>query len=97
MLRQLAGGEHTVGELAEPFAMSLSAASKHIKVLESAGLIHRELRGRLHVCSLEPGPLASANDWLRYYETFWTHRLNVLDRLLRDDDEKKPTKPPKRK
>ena len=55
MLRELAGGERTVGELAEPFAMSLAAASKHIKVLESAGLIRREIRWRTHVCRLDPG------------------------------------------
>eukprot|EP01035_Chromulina_nebulosa_P068575 gene68575-biopygen50448 len=60
MLRQLAGGERTVTELAEPYAMSLAAASKHIKALESAGLIRREVRGRVHVCRLDPGPLASA-------------------------------------
>jgi hypothetical protein len=56
MLRDLAGGERTVGQLAEPFAMSLAAASKHIKALENAGLIRREVRGRTHLCRLEPGP-----------------------------------------
>ncbi len=86
MLRELAQGERTVGQLAEPFAMSLAAASKHIKTLESAGLIRREVRGRVHVCRLDPGPLASANDWLRFYERFWTDRLDVLDRLLRAED-----------
>ena len=55
MLRALADGERTVGELAEPFPMSLAAASKHIKVLESAGLIRREIRWRTHVCRLDPG------------------------------------------
>ncbi|TIP77266.1 MAG: winged helix-turn-helix transcriptional regulator, partial [Mesorhizobium sp.] len=58
MLRDLAGGERTVSQLAEPFAMSLAAASKHIKTLENAGLIRREVRGRTHMCRLEPGPLA---------------------------------------
>ena len=85
MLRRLADGERTVGELAEPFAMSLAAASKHIKALESAGLIRREVRGRTHVCRLEPGPLASADQWLSYYERFWTERLDVLDQLLREE------------
>jgi DNA-binding transcriptional ArsR family regulator len=88
MLRQLAQGERTVGQLAEPYAMSLAAASKHIKTLESAGLISREVRGRTHLCRLEPGPLASADEWLRYYERFWTERLDVLDRLLREEDSK---------
>jgi DNA-binding transcriptional ArsR family regulator len=86
MLRELAQGERTVGQLAEPFAMSLAAASKHIKALESAGLIRREVRGRVHVCRLDPGPLASAHDWLRFYERFWTNRLDDLERLLRADD-----------
>jgi DNA-binding transcriptional ArsR family regulator len=86
MLRDLARGERTVGELAEPFAMSLAAASKHIKALESAGLIHREVRGRTHFCRLAPGPLASAHEWLGFYERFWSERLDVLDRLLREED-----------
>jgi DNA-binding transcriptional ArsR family regulator len=97
MLRDLAQGERTVGQLAEPFAISLAAASKHIKSLESAGLIRREVRGRTHLCRLEPGPLASAHEWLRFYEAFWTQRLDVLDRLLRQDGEAKPTPKPKRK
>src|ERR1700719_4475315 len=84
--RALAGGERTVGQLAEPFAISLAAASKHIKALESAGLIRREVRGRTHLCRLDPGPLASAHEWLNFYERFWTDRLNALDRLLRQAD-----------
>ena len=86
MLRDLAVGERTVSELAQPFAMSLAAASKHIKVLEGAGLIRREVRGRTHVCRLEPGPLASAHEWLGFYERFWNSRLDVLEQLLRDED-----------
>lgn len=86
MLRDLAGGARTVSQLAEPFAMSLAAASKHIKALEAAGLIRREVRGRTHLCRLEPGPLASAQEWLSFYERFWVDRLDVLDRLLRDAD-----------
>lgn len=93
MLRDLARGERTVGQLAEPFAISLNAASKHIKALESAGLIRREVRGRTHVCRLEPGPLASAHQWLGFYERFWTGRLDVLERLLRQDDARKSPKP----
>lgn len=92
MLRDLAAGERTVGELAAPYAMSLAAASKHIKALEGAGLIRREVRGRTHLCRLEPGPLARADEWLSFYERFWTDRLGVLDRLLREEDAaKKPT------
>src|SRR5215470_15882560 len=86
MLRELASGERTVSELAEPFEMSLAAASKHIRVLEHAGLIRREVRGRTHICRLDPGPLASAHEWLNFYERFWTSRLDELERLLRDED-----------
>jgi DNA-binding transcriptional ArsR family regulator len=89
MLGELAGGARTVSELAQPFDMSLAAASKHIKVLESAGLISREVRGRTHFCRLEPGPLASAYEWLAFYERFWTGRLDILERLLRADDARK--------
>ncbi len=95
MLRELADGERTVGQLAEPFAISLAAASKHIKVLEAAGLIRREVRGRKHLCRLDPGPLASAHEWLNFYERFWTGRLDVLERLLREDDARK-SKPAKK-
>jgi DNA-binding transcriptional ArsR family regulator len=95
MLRQLAGGERTIGQLAEPFAISFQAASKHIKVLESAGLIRREVRGRTHLCSLQPGPLASAHEWLSFYERFWTGRLDVLERLLREEDAGKNPNPKK--
>jgi DNA-binding transcriptional ArsR family regulator len=87
MLRELASGERTVGQLAEPFDISLAAASKHIKALESAGLIRREVRGRTHVCRLDPGPLANANDWLSYYERFWTASLDKLDALLRAEQQ----------
>ena len=89
MLRDLTRGARTVSQLAEPFAMSLAAASKHIKALENAGLIRRQVRGRTHLCSLAPGPLASAHEWLGFYERFWTDRLDVLDRLLREEDARK--------
>jgi DNA-binding transcriptional ArsR family regulator len=89
MLLELTSGERTVGQLAQPFAISLAAASKHIKVLESAGLLQREVRGRAHLCRLDPGPLETAHEWLTFYERFWTARLDVLDRLLREEDEQK--------
>ena len=91
MLRDLADGGRTVTELAEPFPISLAAASKHIKVLEKAALVRREIRGRTHLCHLNPGPLASAFEWLGFYERFWTDRLDVLERLLRDADADPPT------
>lgn len=96
MLRDLAAGERSVGQLAEPFSISLAAASKHIKVLETAGLIRREVKGRTHMCRLEPGPLASAHEWLGYYERFWTSRLDILESLLRAEDARK-TKTDKKK
>jgi DNA-binding transcriptional ArsR family regulator len=99
MLRELVDGERTVSQLAEPFTISLAAASKHIKTLENAGLIHREVRGRTHLCRLAPGPLASAHAWLAFYERFWTGRLDALERLLREEDANTfpTTKEPKEK
>ena len=96
MLRELALGERTVTELAQPFAMSLAAASKHIKALENAGLIRREVRGRTHVCHLDPGPLASAHQWLDFYERFWTERLDVLEQILRAEDKRQSPAPEKK-
>ena len=84
MLRRLAGGELTVGELARPLAMSLAAASKHVQVLERAGLLHRTVDGRRHVCRLRAAPLAQADAWLRWYEPFWSRRLGALDDLFRE-------------
>ena len=89
MLLELAEGERTVGQLARPHAMSLAAASKHVKVLENSGLVRREILGRTHLCRLDPGPLATAHEWLSFYERFWTGRLDALERLLKDDDARK--------
>lgn len=94
MLRDLAAGERSIGQLAEPFAMSLAAASKHVKALESAGLIRREVRGRTHLCRLDPVPLAEAHAWLAQYERFWTSRLDALERLLREEDARSDTPTP---
>lgn len=86
MLRDLAGGARTVGELAAPHPMTLAAASKHIKVLERAGLVRREIQWRTHLCHLEPAPLKQAMDELAFYQQFWTDRLDGLERLLNDED-----------
>lgn len=83
MLNGLARGPRNVGDLAAPFDMSLAAASKHIKALEGAGLIRRRVVGRTHLCSIDAGPLAQADEWLRFYESFWTDRLDKLEQLLR--------------
>lgn len=99
MLRSLAAGERSVGELAAPFDMTLAAASKHIKVLEHAGLVRRTVQGRTHLCRLEAQPLHTGLEWLRYYEKFWNQRLDALDAALRAEDRAaaatstKPTKP----
>lgn len=85
MLSRLNQGALTVGELAEPLTMTLAAASKHIKVLERAGLVRQSVVGRQHLCHLDPRSLASAFAWLTFYEAHWEERLNVLaDVLTRD-------------
>jgi DNA-binding transcriptional ArsR family regulator len=87
MLRSLTAGERNIGQLAQPFVMSFAAASKHVKVLESAGLVRRHVRGREHVCRIQARPLAAADQWLRVFEAFWNDRLDGLDALLREEDE----------
>lgn len=86
MLERLSRGEHTVGELASPYRMSLAAASKHIRTLERAGLVKRTVRGRIHYCRIDPRPLARADDWLRRYESLWDTRIERLVELLRHPD-----------
>ena len=85
MLASLALGEKSIGELAEPYKMSFAGASKHVKVLENAGLVRRQVRGRTHVCSLEAEPLAEAERWLRQWEKFWNVRLDRLEALIESD------------
>ena len=80
---RLAKGEQTVSELAEPYRMSLAAASKHIQTLERAGLVKRTVRGRIHYCRIDPRPLERADDWLRAYERLWDTRIERLAELLR--------------
>jgi DNA-binding transcriptional ArsR family regulator len=87
MLRSLTEGQRNIGELAAPHRMSFAAASKHVRVLERAGLVRRQVEGRAHVCRIEPGPLAAAEEWLRYYEGFWSRKLDALDAALRADGE----------
>lgn len=90
MLASLALGEKSIGELAEPLRMSFAGASKHVKVLEDAGLIARRRVGRTHLISIEAKPLEEAERWLRQWEKFWTARLDRLEALIqRDKKEKK--------
>jgi DNA-binding transcriptional ArsR family regulator len=86
MLKRLAQGEHTVTELAAPYEMSLAAASKHIQVLQRAGLVKRTVRGRIHYCRIDPRPLERADDWLRGYERLWDLRIERLTEMLRHPD-----------
>ncbi len=95
MLRRLAGGQRSIGELAAPFRMSFAGASKHVKYLERAGLVRRTVQGRPHLCSLDAGRMADADEWLRYYKRFWNDRLDALEREL-GKPERKP-KSPRRK
>lgn len=82
MVQRLAQSACTVTELARPFAMSLAAASKHLRVLESAGLVQRRVEGRQHFCSLDAGTLRTAQDWLRLYEQHWRDSFDAMDRLI---------------
>jgi DNA-binding transcriptional ArsR family regulator len=78
ILAQLASGEATVGELAKPFAISLPAVSRHLKVLEQASLIERRRDGQTRRCRLDPRPLGDAVEWLSFYRRFWSASLDRL-------------------
>jgi len=84
IVARLADGEATVSELAAPFDISLPAVSKHLKVLERAGLITRGRRAQWRPCRLEPEPLKDASDWLEEYRQRWEERLDRLDEYLRE-------------
>jgi DNA-binding transcriptional ArsR family regulator len=91
MLEQLASGEATVGELAAPFDVSAPAISRHLRVLESAGLVARRKEGRLHYCTLVREPLEDAIGWIVRYGAFWEAQFDSLDELLASlQKEKKP-------
>jgi DNA-binding transcriptional ArsR family regulator len=85
MLATLASGERSIGELAEPYAMSFAGAAKHVKVLEAAGLVARRKVGRTQLCRIEAGPLAEADRWLRQWEAFWNVRLDRLETLIAEE------------
>jgi DNA-binding transcriptional ArsR family regulator len=84
ILARLASGETSVTELAEPFAMSLPAISKHLKVLERAGLIARGREAQWRPCRLEAGPLKDAADWLENYRRFWEGSFDRLEDYLKE-------------
>lgn len=83
MLDALRDGPTRVTDLAEPFTVSLAAASKHIRVLEHAGLVSRKVTGRDHVLALDGEPLRDAGQWIGVYRRFWEERLDALDAQLR--------------
>ncbi|MCG8429130.1 MAG: metalloregulator ArsR/SmtB family transcription factor [Chromatiales bacterium] len=85
LVRMLALRSHTMNELAAPFDMSLAAVSKHVKVLEKAGLVGRRIEGRVHHLSLVATPLAQALDWISIYRRFWQNKLDDLEQILKED------------
>lgn len=88
MLASLARGDKSIGELAEPFSMSFAGASKHVKVLEDAGLVARRKAGRTHIIRIDARPLEEAVRWLRQWEKFWNVRLDRLEALIERDNQK---------
>lgn len=82
MIRRLARGPATVGELGRPFGISKPAVTKHVKVLERAGLLRRERRGRTHRCTLNPQPMADAEAWIESHRRFWEASLESLARYV---------------
>jgi DNA-binding transcriptional ArsR family regulator len=85
ILRDVSSREKTVSEIARPYAMSLAAVSKHLKVLETAELIARERRGSFQIVRLKPSALKPAEQWLAYYEKFWNTQLDALERHLQGE------------
>ena len=90
LLARLRRGNATVGAVARPFDMSLVAVSKHLRVLERAGLIEREVRGREHHCTLNGEPLRAVTGWTQEYLDFWENRLDALEAFVtREHSEEK--------
>ena len=84
LLQRLAKGAARVTDLAAPFGISLPAISRHLSVLERAGLIKRSIQGRVHSCALDIGPMATAEEWLATHREFWTGQLDRLAGFLED-------------
>jgi DNA-binding transcriptional ArsR family regulator len=97
MLKRLAGRPQNIGELASPFAMTFAGASKHVRVLERAGLVKRKVEGREHICAIAPARLKTVTDWLNDYERLWTTRLDALGDMLAEEDAAAARKKRKRK
>ena len=86
MLQRLGQNQMSVAELSEPFTITKSAITKHVKVLESAGLLERTIDGRTHYCRLNAKPLSQASEWMQFYEAFWNQKFDALDQLLAKDE-----------
>ncbi len=86
ILKRLASGEARVTEVAAPFGISLNSVSKHIRLLERAGLVRRRISGRDHFLALEPGPFDELTQWMQRTREFWSSRLDVLEAALRAED-----------
>jgi DNA-binding transcriptional ArsR family regulator len=89
ILDRLARGPTRVTDVAEPFAMSLNAVSKHVKVLEGAGLVRRARKGREHLLDLDAAPLAQVARWAHRYESFWNARLDRLEGFFANKERKR--------
>jgi len=96
ILARLTSGEASVTELAEPFEMSMPAISKHLKVLERAGLIARGREAQWRPCKLETQPLREVDDWMSHYRQFWAESFNRLDAYLREAKAESQALPPRR-
>jgi DNA-binding transcriptional ArsR family regulator len=94
IVKRLSLGPALVTELAAPFDMSLNAVSKHLRVLERAGLLRRDVRGREHHCALEAAPLEGAAEWIAFYRRFWQGKLDTLETLLIERGEARPAPRP---
>lgn len=86
ILRNLINGERSVSEIAEPFELTFAAVSKHLKVLEVAELIDRRKQGSFQMIKLNPKNLKTADQWLRFYEQFWSSRIDALKTLLEEKE-----------
>jgi DNA-binding transcriptional ArsR family regulator len=96
ILSRLTRRPATISEIAEPFAMTLAAVSKHVRVLERAGLVRREVEGRVHRCSFRAAPLADAAHWMEHYRRFWEDRLDSLERFLVSNRKRRNRSPGRR-
>jgi DNA-binding transcriptional ArsR family regulator len=97
ILKRLAAGDARVTEIAAPFEISLNSVSKHIRILERAGLVRRRIEGRDHFLSLDPGPLDAAAAWMERERAAWTTRLDKLEAALRAEDAIEAARTPPKK